>query len=114
MSCYQRSIYLLLTFIISKKLWAPSAKLYKSTVEVNNIEKKKKSVVNTFFLYQLFIKKYMSVSYSYKGIGTLSLILYVLVALIYFYSFRYYYASKNIYWELQKIWDYTLRSFTFL
>ena len=97
MSYYQQSIYLLLTFTISNKSLYSNTKLYKSTLDVSAISVKKKNVINVFFLYQLFIKKYMSTSYSYKGTNTLSLILYVLSALIYFYSFGPSYISKNSY-----------------
>ena len=105
MSFYQQSMYLLLssyTFINTQKYQG-----YKSVLQL-----KKKSSGNSitiFLLYQLFIKKYVS-GYRYKYNMTTSLILNIAFALISTYTYIGYRISKNIYWDLQKLWEYTLRS----
>lgn len=99
MSFYQQSIYLLLSSTIFLKF--SRKHIYRSVCQLKRI--KKGSIINIFLLYHLFIKKYMSILYSYKRNISDAFRLNIILAFTSTFNYINYYISKNIYRDLQKL-----------
>ena len=105
MSFYRQSAYLLLSSFTLSNL--QKSNFYRTN---SYLLKKKANIRVVTLLSQLFIYKAVSLIYNYGQDVEVFLVLHIIFASLYKYRYLNSSISKNIYWELQKLWDYILRS----